>query len=266
VADNDNWENTDAAPTGREDQLVLDIQGFEGPLDLLLTLARAQKVDLAKISILELVEQYLAFIAEARRVALELAADYLVMAAWLAFMKSRLLLPEDEKDDEFSGEEMAARLQFQLLRLEAMRERSAQLMSRERHGRDVFSRGMPEGVRMVRHSRYELSLYDLLHAYAQQQQRTNVTPFRIVRQPVYTMEELLHRLEPLMGKAVDWTTLETFLPPEAREPRRRRSALAASFAAMLEMTRQGKIELRQAAPFTPIYIRRREPRDDEGMA
>jgi segregation and condensation protein A len=249
------WEDLAPAPPG--DRLVVDIEGFEGPLDLLLTLARGQKVDLAKISILELVEQYLSFIAEARRVALELAADYLVMAAWLAYLKSRLLLPIEENEEEPSGEELAARLQFQLLRLEAMRERSAQLMSRNRQGRDVFRRGMPEGVRLIRHSKYELSFYELLQAYAAQQRRREKSSYRVVRQPVYTMEELLHRLEPLMGKAHDWTTLETFLPAEAREPRRRRSAMAASFAAMLEMTRQGKIELRQAAPFTPIYIRRR---------
>ena len=266
MADNDNWDEEAPRDSALDDQLVIDIEGFEGPLDLLLTLARTQKVDLARISILELVEQYLAFIAEARRVALELAADYLVMAAWLAYLKSRLLLPPEDNEDELSGEEMAARLQFQLMRLEAMRDRSAQLMSRNRQGRDVFARGMPEGVRMIRHSKYELSLYELLQAYAQQQQRATVTPFRIVRQPVYTMEELLHRLEPLMGRAIDWTTLESFLPAEAQTPERRRSAIAASFAAMLEMTRQGKIELRQAAPFTPIYVRRREPGGEGGDA
>lgn len=255
MSEDGDWMARDSAPRG--DRLVLDIEGFEGPLDLLLNLARTQKVDLTKISILQLVEQYLVFIAEARRVALELAADYLVMAAWLAYLKSRLLLPEEDNPDEPSGEELAARLQFQLLRLEAMRERSAQLMSRHRQGRDVFRRGMPEGVRLVRHSKYELTIYELLHAYASQQRRLEPSTYRIVRQPVYTMEELLHRLEPLMGKVVDWTTLEAFLPKEAKDPLRRRSAMAASFAAMLEMTRQGRIELRQAAPFTPIYIRRR---------
>jgi len=255
----DDWQEDDPAarPTAAEDTLILDIQGFEGPLDLLLNLARTQKVDLSKISILELVEQYLAFIAEARRIQIELAADYLVMAAWLAYLKSRLLLPQEETAEEPSGEEMAARLQFQLMRLEAMRERAAQLMSRHRLGRDVFPRGQPEGLRMVRHSKYDLTLYELLRAYALTRQRADANHLTVTRPPVYAIEDLLHRLEPLMGGAMDWTVLEQFLPPEAQAPRQRRSALATSFAAALELTKQGKIELRQAGAFAPLYVRRR---------
>lgn len=254
---NEAWPEDDGPQREAPDTLILDIQGFEGPLDLLLNLARTQKVDLSKISILELVEQYLAFIAEARRVQIELAADYLVMAAWLAYLKSRLLLPQEETEDELSGEEMAARLQFQLMRLEAMRERSAQLMSRHRLGRDVFPRGQPEGLRMVRHSKHELSLFELLRAYALLRQREDASHLTIQRQPVYSIEDLLHRLEPLMGGAVDWERLESFLPPEAQAPRQRRSALATSFAAALELAKQGKIEMHQAGAFAPLYIRRR---------
>lgn len=235
--------------------LVLDLDGFEGPLDVLLALARAQKVDLTQISILALAEQYLVFVSRARHFRLELAADYLVMAAWLAYLKSRLLLPDDEGDDEPSGEEMAARLAFQLLRLEAMRERAAQLMSRHRLGRDVFARGDPEGVTVIRRSAYDLTLYALLKAYANQSQRGKHTPLTISRPPVFSIEDALKRLERMLGALPEWTSLTRFLPPELREAGTRRSALASTFAASLEMVRLGRLELRQQTTFGPIQLR-----------
>ena len=246
------------ADAGDGDALVLHIDGFEGPLDVLLMLARAQKVDLTQISILELVEQYLAFIAEARRMKLEIAADYLVMAAWLAYLKSRLLLPREEDDEEPSAEEMALRLQLRLQRLEAMREAGARLMARNRLGRDMFARGAPEGVVIDRHGRYDITLYELLKAYAYQQSKQAAGPIHIARRPVYALEEALERLSGLIGEIFSWSDLVQFLPRELSDPRLRRSAVASMFAASLELARQGVADIRQMETYGPLYVRRKE--------
>lgn len=236
--------------------LVVDVDGYEGPLDLLLTLARAQKVDLAKISILELAEQYLAFVEEAKRLELELAADYLVMASWLAYLKSRLLLPPPEEDEEPSAEEMAARLAFRLQRLEAMRDCAAKLMARNRLGRDVFARGMPEGVRVIRKSQYTAELYDLLKAYATQRAVQKIETLHVARQPVLAIEDARKRLESMLGVIVDWDRIDALVPPEFATGLSRRSAIASTFSASLEFAKDGRIELRQAAAFEPLYVRR----------
>ncbi len=239
------------------DQFVLNIDGWEGPLDVLLMLARNQKVDLAAISILQLAEQYLEFIAAARRIRLELAADYLVMAAWLAYLKSRLLLPAEQDSEEPSGEELAAHLAFRLRRLEAMRGRASVLMSRHRVGRDVFLRGLPEGIRVIRNSAYVADLYGLLRAYAAIKARGEVTDYQIRRRPVFTMEDALRRLERMVGFVPDWTSLKQFLPPGMIDKALSKSALASTFAATLEYARQGKIEIRQTETFGPLLIRSR---------
>ena len=239
-----------------EAPLVVDLEGYEGPLDVLLALARTQKVDLTRISILELAEQYLAFITEAHRLKLEIAADYLVMAAWLAYLKSRLLLPAAPDDEELSGSEMAARLAFQLRRLEAMREAGARLMARHRLGRDVFARGAPEGIRVIKNQVFEASLYDLLKGYADHRARRSASRLRITRARVYPVEAALRWLRALVGSAPDWQTLESFLPAELAEGVSLRSALASTFAAGLELARQGKVEMRQGSAFGPIYMRR----------
>jgi segregation and condensation protein A len=242
------------APTVREaDRLTLDLDGWEGPLDLLLTLARSQKVDLAKISILALVEQYLTFIADAKRLKLEIAADYLVMAAWLAYLKSCLLLPKEAGQDP-SPEELAMRLQLRLQRLSAMREAGARLIGRDRVGRDVFVRGTPEGLRVVRRSAWQAELYDLIAAYGSVRARTEPAVHIVSRRPVMTLEEALLRVERMIGARVDWTRLESFLP-ETQDPEFRKSALASSFVAALELARKGKVELDQKSPFAPLYIR-----------
>ena len=247
-----------------EETLVVSLDGYEGPLDLLLSLARTQKVDLARISVLKLAEQYLAFIAEARRLRLEVAADYLVMAAWLAWLKSRLLLPPPHDDDEPSGEELAARLAFQLERLEAMRQAAAQLMARPQLGRDVFARGMRETVTVRRRIEWEASLIDLLRAYARVRTRDAFRPLTVERGPVMTMEMAIERLERVLGTVPDWHTLVAFLPAEWRvDANRRRSAIAGFFAASLELARQGRLEIRQEATFAPILLRARR-RGTEG--
>ena len=237
--------------------LIVDLDGYEGPLDVLLALARDQKVDLKRISILALAEQYLVFINEARRLRLELAADYLVMAAWLAYLKSRLLIPESHDDDEPSGEEMAARLAFQLRRLEAMRDVSARLMSRERMGYEVFTRGRPEGIRVIRDSVYDLSLYELLKAYADQTVRKGIDqPLRLRRDFITSVEDAINRLEEILGRMPDWTILQTFLPANLMSPLATRSATASTFAASLELAKQGRLKLRQGQAFGPIYLRK----------
>jgi len=253
------WERAEAEPG---EQLILDVDGFEGPLDVLLTLARAQKVDLSKISVLQLAEQYVAFIEKARALRLELAADYLVMSAWLAYLKSRLLLPEAEDAEEPSAEELALRLQLRLQRLEAMRESGAALMSRNRLGREVFMRGAPEGLALEKHAVYQVSLYALLKTYADLQRRSAPPALEIQRRPVYAVEEAMQRLGELLGTTVSWTQLSAFLPADAAEPRMKRSALASLFAASLEMARTGRAELRQMENFGPLYLRRREERND----
>jgi segregation and condensation protein A len=240
------------APVAAE-QLNLDLDGWEGPLDLLLTLARTQKVDLAKISILALVEQYLAFIADAKKLRLEIAADYLVMAAWLAYLKSCLLLPKEQGVDP-SPEELAMRLQLRLQRLQAMREAGARLIGRDRLGRDVFRRTAPEGLKVVRKSAWQVDLYDLISAYGIVRARTEPAVHIIARRPVMTLDEAIHRLERMIGARLEWTALEAFLP-ETQDPEFRRSALASSFVATLELARLGKVALRQEGVFTPLYVR-----------
>jgi segregation and condensation protein A len=235
------------------DRLTLDLDGWEGPLDLLLTLARTQKVDLREISILALVEQYLAFIQDAKKLRLEIAADYLVMAAWLAYLKSCLLLPKDEAADP-SPEELALRLQLRLQRLSAMREAGARLMARDRLGRDVFVRGAPEGLRVIRKAAWQVELYDLISAYGAVRARSEPAVHIVTRRPVMTLEEALQRVERLLGITMEWSELQSFLP-DTQDAEFRKSALASSFVAALELARKGKLELDQESPFAPLYIR-----------
>ena len=235
-------------------ELVVDLEGYEGPIDMLLTLAREQKVDLTKISILKLADQYLAFIAAARRLRLEVAADYLVMAAWLAYLKSRLLLPDPQAPDEPSGAELAAALAHQLQRLAAMQQAGARLMARPLLGRDVFARGAPEGLPKVLRSVYEATLYDLLTAYGEQRQRKESSVLHIEAPELYSMDDALRRLERLVGRIPEWRTLVSFLPGGLRGVVGR-SAVAATFAASLELARAGKLQLRQDTAFGPIYLR-----------
>jgi segregation and condensation protein A len=252
------WEEEVRDTPGPGETLVIDVEGFEGPLDLLLNLARTQKVDLAKISVLALAEQYLDFIAEARALRLEIAADYLVMAAWLAFLKSKLLLPaEPSTEGEPSGEELAALLAFRLQRLNAMRNVAAQLMTRKRLGRDVFARGMPEPIRLTRQSNFAANVYDMLKAYSQQRQRTATRSWRLPPRTVWSIKEAREELERLLGMACDWAPLDQLLAEFLYEPELRRTALASSFTATLEMTREGTLELRQAKLFAPLLVRRR---------
>jgi segregation and condensation protein A len=236
--------------------LVVAVQGFEGPLDLLLTLARGQKVDLLRISILELAEGYLGFVAEARRMRIELAADYLVMAAWLAFLKSRLLLPKPPADGGPSAEEMAARLAWRLQRLEAVRRAAARLMDQPQLGRDRFARGVTEGGKPVARTEWGATLPDLLKAYAGLRSRSAYQPLHMRRAPVLALEEAYARLREMLDLAHDWGALAAFLPPDwMGAPERRRSAVASTFAATLEMARRGAVEIRQDAPFAPLWLR-----------
>ncbi len=238
--------------------LIVDVDGYEGPLDLLLMLSRTQKVDLRRISILHLAEQYLAFINRADALRIELAADYLVMAAWLAFLKSRLLLPPDPTEEGPSGEELAAHLAWQLERLQAMREAAARLMARDQKGRDFFPRGQPEDVMRMRKVTYGATLLDLMQAYARIRTHDSFRPFVMDRDHVFTMEQALERMRGLIGYAGDWTDLSSYLPDGwGADPVRRRSATAATFAATLELAKQGQIELRQSESFAPIAIRRK---------
>jgi segregation and condensation protein A len=256
-------ENDDVRVTG-DPSLVVDVEGFEGPLDLLLNLARTQKVDLARISVLALAEQYLQFIDGARKLRLELAADYLVMAAWLAYLKSRLLLPPVGGEDGESGEELAAVLQFRLQRLEAMRDAAARLVNRNRLGRDVFARGMPELVVVEKRNRYSASLYDLLTAYAVERQRRAIGNVRIAKRGVWSLKDARDVLTRLIGRFHDWTALDRFLVEYLTDPGERATALASSFAATLELVREGLVEVRQHEPFAPLYLRdRRESRKAE---
>lgn len=252
------------APSGEDapaasEALIVDVAGFEGPLDLLLALARTQKVDIAKISILALVEQYLVYIHEAQRLKLELAADYLVMAAWLAYLKSRLILPKEKDPDQtISAEDMAQRLAFRLARLDAMRTAIAHLMTRKRLGQDVFPRGMPEGVKTVRDTRWTAEIYDLLKAYADQRRR-NVKITHVVRaRKVWSVQDARGRLEQLVGQTIgSWVQLDFFLEKYIPRGEESRTARASSFGATLEMTREGLVEIRQDEPFAPIYMRKR---------
>ncbi len=249
----DIWSGLDNA-TPAEEALYLELEGWEGPLDLLLDLARRQKVDLRSISILSLVDQYLAYIEGAEALKLEIAADYLVMAAWLAYLKSALLLPKEEQEDP-SPEEMALRLQLRLARLGAMREAAARLLARDRIGRDVFLRGAPEGLRIDRRNAWQCEWFDLVQAYAQVKQRSEPVVHMVRERPVMTLDSALQRLSSMLGVALSWMELRDFLPADA-EPRLRRSALASSFVAALELARRGKAELQQDECFGPIHLRR----------
>jgi len=256
------WEEPMLDAPRDSEALIVDVAGYEGPLDLLLALARTQKVDLSKISVLALVDQYLVFIMEAQKLRLELAADYLVVAAWLAFLKSRLLLPrEGPQGAEESAEELARRLSFRLMRLDAMREAAAQLMNRMRLGRDVFQRGMPEGTKTIRETAYTATIYDLLRAYADQRRRTIKIGHVVKPRPVWSIKDARERLERLMGdvqQGTDWVAFERYLQQLLVAPEDGKTALASSFGATLEMAREGRVEIRQEAPFAPIYMRPRQ--------
>ncbi len=242
--------------------LIVDVDGFEGPLDLLLSLSRSQKVDLRRISVLDLARQYLGFVEKARALRIELAADYLVMAAWLAFLKSRLLLPPDPTEDGPSGEELAAHLAFQLERLQAMRDVAARLMARDRLGRDFFARGEVQTVERVRKLRYTATLLDLMQGYARLRTRDEFRPFVMDRDSVYTMEEALGRMRGLLGFAGQWTDIASWLPDGwDADPVKWRSATAATFAASLELVKEGHAEIRQQDTFAPIQLRKREGRE-----
>ena len=238
--------------------LVLDLDGFEGPIDLLLTLARKQKVDLAKMSILTLANQYLAFITAAKHLRLEVAADYLVMAAWLAYLKSRLLLPETDEDEEASGPELAEALTFQLRRLDSMRGAGEKLLVMPRLGRDVFRRGAPEGMEVVRTAVYEVSLYDLLKAYGDNRRRATGSHLTIEASQLYSLSDAIERLRGVIGEVRDWTSLSAFLPEDLVDGLFMRSAVASTFAASLEMVKEGKANIRQSSAFGPIFIKGKE--------
>jgi segregation and condensation protein A len=235
------------------DELTLNLDGWEGPLDLLLNLARVQKVDLAQISILELVDQYTDYIANARALKLEIAADYLVMAAWLAYLKSCLLLPKDPEQDP-SPEEVALRLQMRLQRLDAMREAGARLLGRDRIGRDVYLRGAPEGLRLVRKSAWQVAPFDLFSAYGLVKARTAPAMHIVHARRVMSLDDAIERVSKMIGMAIDWMEIEAFLPP-SDDPAFRRSALASSFVAALELARRGRLELRQDEPFATLQLK-----------
>ncbi len=258
----EDWEQPERiTPEDRlaAEALIVDVDGFEGPLDLLLTLSRTQKVDLRKISVLKLAEQYLGFVEQARTLRIELAADYLVMAAWLAFLKSRLLLPPEPGDEGPSAEDLAAHLAFQLERLQAMRDAAARLMGRDQLGRDFFARGVPEDLTHHRKVSYTATLLDLMRAYAQIRTKDEFRPFVLDREHVYTMEQALDRMRGLIGYVGDWATLVSFLPEGwDGTPMARRSSLAAHFAAVLEMAKRGQVVLRQGETFAPIELRRKD--------
>lgn len=260
MSDSDTWED-DGRDVGERlaaEALIVDVDGFEGPLDLLLTLSRTQKVDLRKVSVLQLAEQYLDFIRQAKALRLELAADYLVMAAWLAFLKSRLLLPPDPSEEGPSGEELAAHLAFQLERLAAMRDAAAKLMARDQMGRDFFVRGVPEDVTRVRKVTYTATLLDLMQAYSRIRTKDEFRPFVMDRKKVFTMEQALERMRGLIGFAGEWGDLMSYLPEGwETDPQMRRSATASTFAASLEMAKQGQVEIRQTDTFAPIEIRKK---------
>ena len=236
--------------------LIVDVDGYEGPLDLLLALSRRQKVDLRRISVLQLADQYLRFVEAARALRLELAADYLVMAAWLAYLKSRLLLPPDPSDPGPSAEDMAAHLAFQLERLEAMRDAAGRLMGRDRLGREFFARGAPETVSIEKQTRHTATLLDLVRAYARIRTRDQFRPYAFDRTDIYPLETALERLRGMIGTTPDWADLASFLPPGWRAAgSRRRSATASTFAASLELAKQGQVDLRQSETFAPIHLR-----------
>ena len=255
------WATYEAVePDDRDSALVIDVDGFEGPLDLLLALARTQKVDLTRISILALAEQYLAYVEKARGLRLELAADYLVMAAWLAYLKSRLLLPQVSDGEEPTGEELAAELAFRLRRLEAMREAANRLANRNRLGRDVFGRSNPEPVAVIRRGEFNATLYDLLTAYATMRQQNTVSEAHRVRvRDVWSLQDARDALTRMIGRIAEWTPMDVLFSAYMAAPGMRRSVTASSFGASLELVREGRIELRQTEHFQPLYVRDRPP-------
>jgi segregation and condensation protein A len=255
------WDDAEDR-TQSDPEMLVDVDGFEGPLDLLLHLARNQKVDLARISILRLAEQYLEFINGAVKLRLELAADYLVMAAWLAFLKSKLLIPKTGNQDGESGEELAEMLQFRLKRLEAMREAAARLVNRNRLGRDVFQRGDPEAVVVEKQNEWSATLYDLLTAYASQRQRQAISRVSIALRSVWSLKHARQILTRLIGEMRDWTALDHYLIAFIPNPSERATAIASSFAASLELVREGQLEVRQEAAFQPIYLRTKAGRPE----
>jgi segregation and condensation protein A len=253
------WETYQTADRAEaEPALVVDVDGFEGPLDLLLSLARSQKVDLARISILALAEQYLSYIEQIRQLRLELAADYLVMAAWLAYLKSRLLLPEEKGDDEPTGEELANALAFRLRRLEAMRDAAARLANSDRLERDVFGRGFPEPIVIHKKNEYSATIYDLLSAYAAQRQQKAISIVQVKARKVWSLQDAREVLSRMIGKIADWTPIEVFLSPYLVTDDMRTTIKASSFSASLELVKEGKIDLRQTEPFAPLYMRDRK--------
>lgn len=249
-----------------DDSLVVDVGGFEGPLDLLLHLARSQKVDLAKISITALVDQYLEFIDHAQGLRIELAADYLVMAAWLAYLKSRLLIPKTDAETGESADELAAVLQFRLKRLEAMREAAARLINRNRLGRDFFARGLPEAVIIDRSSTFSATLYDLLTAYASMRQKKAISHVSVGGRVVWSLKDARALLARMFGETKDWSALDQYLIRFIPDRKERTTALASSFAASLELVREGEVEMRQSAAFEPLYMRRKMIVSGEGAA
>jgi len=250
----DEWHGIAAPATTDSSALYIELENWEGPLDLLLDLARRQKVDLKSISILALVDQYIDYIERAEALKLEIAADYLVMAAWLAYLKSALLLPKEEQEDP-SPEELALKLQLRIARLGAMREAGARLMARDRLGRDVFARGAPEGLRTLRKNHWQCNWYQLVHAYGQVKLRTEPVVHMVANRPVMTLDSALDRVSAMLGVSLDWMELRSFLPGDA-EPRLKKSALASSFLAALELAKQGKAEIRQEEIFGPLHLRR----------
>ncbi len=261
-------KSIDLPEDGDADAFLLNIDGYEGPIDVLLDMARNQKVDLREISILQLVRQYLSFIERAKELRLELAAEYLVMAAWLAYLKSRLLLPQEKKEGaELSGEQMAEALQFQLRRLEAMREAGEKLMARPQLGVNIFARGMPEGLKTKYQTHWQVNLYDLLKAYGDITRRKEYQNYELPTFNIMSMEEAANRLAKMLGNLPRsgphsvWTTLQSFIPEGIKDPLLYRSSVASTFTAGLEMAKQGKLEIRQDGPFRTIYLRtsNREP-------
>lgn len=243
-----------------KERLTVDIDGYEGPLDVLLSLARVQKVDLKQISILELAEQYLLFIKDAHDLKIELAADYLVMASWLAYLKSRLLLPPAEDEEELSAEDMANRLVFQLQKLESMREAAIQLMNRPQLGKDMFKRGKPEGIRIKRHSQYHASLYDLLGSYSTQRLRNYYSNWKPKELDVFTIERARQRLEHMLGKLDDWDKFDKLILKDIQSTQKRRTMTASSLSAILEFVRDGRMEIHQDKNFGEILVRRARPK------
>jgi segregation and condensation protein A len=264
TAEDNAFESELGQPAEGEPALVVDVEGFEGPLDLLLTLARQQKVDLSKISILALADQYLAFIEAARKLRLELAADYLVMAAWLAYLKSRLLLPEPPAPDGISAEDMANALAQRLRRLETIRQVAEQLFNRPQLGRDVFARGQPEPIAEIKRPQWSATLYDLLSAYAGRRQAESRSHVRLPKRTVWSLADAREAIERLIGRSFDWSPLDQYLLEYLVEPSQRPTVLASSFAATLELVREGRLEMHQHTAFAPLYVRARAEAGQNG--